>query len=38
VDFVFTLNTRDWPPNASSSPVTDLKTQLDGMLDSVSIP
>jgi CubicO group peptidase (beta-lactamase class C family) len=38
VDFAFALNTRDWPPNASSSPVTDLKNQLGNMLDSVSIP
>jgi CubicO group peptidase (beta-lactamase class C family) len=38
VDFAFALNTRDWPPNASPSPVTDLKNQLGNMLDSISIP
>jgi hypothetical protein len=34
----FTLNTRNWPANASPSPVTGLKNQLGSMLDSVSIP
>ena len=38
VDFAFFLNTRDWPPNASAAPVTDLQARLDTLLNSVTIP
>ena len=38
VDFAFVLNTRDWPPNASAAPVTDLQARLDTLLNSVTIP